>query len=392
MVTRGLARGAVDRIGGEPVSARMAQKAPIRHLDPTLLVTAVALVAFGAVMIFSATESKQVQAGLDPGFFLKRQLVYGAVATIVLVIASAVDYKHLRTAAAPLYMIGVAGLALVLTPLGTVTGGARRWFDLGFVTAQPSEIAKLGVIVALGALVARRKGEVRARDVSLCIAAVLLPMALIYLEPDLGTMVIFSALTGALLLVGGAKVRHFLLLLTLTVAATVAVLQMGLLEDYQIERITAFMDPTPNVRSEGYSPFQAKIAIASGGVNGKGIQDRNSQTSLDFIPEQHTDFIFTAVGEQLGFIGSSVLLVLFGLLIWRALRIAAMSRDLFGSLLASGIAAMWAFQVFVNIGMTVGIMPITGIPLPFISFGGSSLLTNFACVGLLHNIHMRRFL
>ena len=392
MATRDVSRGVVDRIGGEPVSARMAQKAPIRHVDPTLLIAAVALVAFGAVMIYSATESKQLQAGLDPGFFLKRQLVYGAVASVVLVVASAVDYKHLRPAAAPLYILGVAGLALVLTPLGTVTGGARRWFDLGFVTAQPSEIAKLGVVVACGALLARRKGEVRARDVALCIAAALLPMVLIYLEPDLGTMMIFSALTGALLLVGGAKVRHFLVLLALTVAAMVGVFQMGLLEDYQLERITAFMDPTPNVQSEGYSPFQAKIAIASGGVNGKGIQDRNSQTSLDFIPEQHTDFIFTAVGEQLGFIGSSVLLMLFGLLIWRALRIAAMSRDLFGSLLASGIAAMWAFQVFVNIGMTVGIMPITGIPLPFISFGGSSLLTNFACVGLLHNIHMRRFL
>ncbi|MDQ3751757.1 MAG: rod shape-determining protein RodA [Actinomycetota bacterium] len=392
MATRGVWQGAVDRIGGEPVSARMARKAPIRHVDPTLLIATVALVAFGAVMILSATESKQLQAGLDPAFFLKRQIVYAAVASVVLVIASAVDYKHLRTAAAPLYVAGVAGLALVLTPLGTVTGGARRWFNLGFITAQPSEMAKLGVIVALAALLAHRKGEVRARDVALCIAAVLAPMALIYLEPDLGTMMIFAALTGALLLIGGAKVRHFLVLLVLAAGATLAVLQMGLLEDYQLERITAFMDPTPNVQSEGYSPFQAKIAIASGGVKGKGIQDRNSQTSLDFVPEQHTDFIFTAVGEQLGFMGSSVLIVLFGLLIWRALRIAAMSRDLFGSLIASGIAAMWAFQVFVNIGMTVGIMPITGIPLPFISFGGSSLLTNFACVGLLHNIHMRRFL
>jgi rod shape determining protein RodA len=169
-------------------------------------------------------------------------------------------------------------------------------------------------------------------------------------------------------------------------------IQLDLIHDYQIERITAFMDANPNVQSEGYNLTQSKIAIASGGLRGKGLQAENTQTSLDFVPEQHTDFIFTAVGEQLGFVGSATLLGLFAFLIWRALRIAAMSRDLFGTLIAGAIAALWAFQVFVNMGMTMGIMPITGIPLPFMSFGGSSLMTNFIAVGLLLNIHMRRYL
>jgi rod shape determining protein RodA len=203
---------------------------------------------------------------------------------------------------------------------------------------------------------------------------------------------VFVVITGALLLVGGAKIRHFLALGALGLVGIVAILQLGLLQDYQLDRITAFLDPNPDVRSEAYNLTQATIAIASGGVRGKGLRQENTQTALDFVPEQHTDFIFTAVGEQLGFVGAATLLGLFALLIWRALRIAGMARDLFGTLIASGIACLWAFQLFVNVGMTMGIMPITGIPLPFISYGGSSLIANFVAVGLLLNIHMRRFL
>jgi rod shape determining protein RodA len=203
---------------------------------------------------------------------------------------------------------------------------------------------------------------------------------------------VFVALAGALLLIGGAKVRHFLALGALGVIGTLLVLQVGLIKDYQIERVTAFLDHNCDVRSECYNLRQSQIALGSGGVRGKGLRDDESQTSLDFVPEQHTDFIFTAVGEQLGFVGSATLLGLFAVLIWRALRIATLSRDLFGTIIAGGIAAVWAFQLFVNVGMTMGIMPITGIPLPFISAGGSSLLTNFAAVGLLLNVHMRRYL
>ena len=383
---------AVDRIGGEPISSRMARKAPARHIDFSLILGTVCLAVFGAVMIFSASGSKLEAAGADPATYLKRQIAYIVAGVAVLLVVILFDYRHLRGLAGVLFGGTLVALTLVLTPLGSVSKGAQRWIDLGFFQMQPSEIAKVVVVVAIAAYLAERRGEVRAVDVLICTALVMVPAVLIYLEPDLGTMMVFIALLAALLLVGGARLRHFFALGGFGLLGVLVVLQAGLLQQYQIDRITAFLDANPDVRSEAYNLAQSKIAIGSGGLRGNGLGEQSTQTTLDFVPEQHTDFIFTAVGEQLGFIGSATLLCLFALLIWRALRIASMSRDMFGMMLASGIAALWAFQVFVNVGMTMGIMPITGIPLPFISFGGSSLLTNFIAVGLLLNVHMRRFL
>jgi rod shape determining protein RodA len=388
----GLFGQAVDRIGGEPISSRMARKAPIRHLDPSLLLVTLALSVFGAIMVFSATASKQEEAGLDPSLFLKRQIAYAVAGSVALLVFSLFDYRHLKSLSAVLYGGTVVTLGLVLTGLGQVIGGARRWFDFGFFQVQPSEFAKVAVIVAVAAFLAERKGDVGGKDVLATLGIVALPAVLIFLEPDLGTMMVFVALTAVLLMLGGARLRHFLILGLVGIVVVIGAVKMGVIHDYQIERVTAFMDPNPDPQSEGYNLTQSKIAIASGGLRGKGLQADNTQTTLDFVPEQQTDFIFTAVGEQIGFLGSSVLLGLFAFLIWRALRIAMMSRDLFGTLIAGGVAAYWSFQVFVNVGMTMGIMPITGIPLPFISFGGSAMLTNFVAVALLLNIHMRRFL
>ncbi|MFP5352840.1 MAG: rod shape-determining protein RodA [Actinomycetota bacterium] len=383
---------AVDRIGGEPISARMARKAPIRHLDPTLLLVTMLLAAYGAVMVFSATANSQDASVLDPQLYVKRQIAYLVAGVVVLLVLSAFDYRHLRSFAPFIYGATIIGLVVVLTPLGDVQKGASRWIDLGAFQAQPSEMAKVAIIITLAALFAEKKGELRGLDVLIGLIVVAFPAVLIFLEPDLGTMMVFVAITGAMLLVGGAKLRHFLVLAAVCLLAIGAIIQFDVLHDYQKERITSFLDPNPDVRSYGYNLTQSKIAIGSGGFRGKGLDSENTQTSLDFVPEQHTDFIFTAVGEQLGFIGSATMLCLFAFLIWRALRIAAMSRDMFGALLATGAAALWSFQLFVNVGMTMGIMPITGIPLPFISYGGSSLITNFAAVGLLMNVHMRRFL
>ena len=411
---------AVDRIGGQPISARMARKAPIRHLDPTLLLVTLILTAYGAIMVLSITVHRELAPGTNPNLFLIRQVVFAIAGMVVLVAMSFVDYRHFRALAPFLYVATIVGLIVVLTPLGEVTGGARRWINFGAFQAQPSELAKVAVIVVLAAYLSERKGDVRAIDVLFCCMAVAVPGALIYLEPDLGTMMVFVAFTAGLFLVGGAKIRHFLALALVGIVAIVVVMQAGLLRDYQLQRITAFLDPQPDVQSVGYNLVQAKIAIASGGIRGKGMElepdpqrrrsspwglpgsvapgagavptTEQTQTALDFVPEQHTDFVFTAVGEQLGFMGSATLLALFAFLIWRAVRIAAMSKDMFGTLLATGVASLWAFQLFVNVGMTMGIMPITGIPLPFISYGGSSLITNFIAVGLLLNVHMRRFL
>ena len=383
---------AVDRIGGEPISARMARKAPIRHLDPTLLLMTLALSAYGALMIFSSTASKQEAAGGDPAMFMKRQIAYIVAGVVALLVVSFFDYRHVRALAPVIYGVTVLALILVLTPLGDVQNNARSWFNFGLFQIQPSEFAKLALIVAMSAWMAERKGDMRWLDLAFCLGMMVVLSALIFVEPDLGGTMVIVAIFFVMLLVGGAKLRHFVALGLVGTVAIVGALQMDVIEDYQIERITAFLDPDPDVRSEGYNLTQAKIAIASGGLRGKGVGSENTQTDLDFVPEQHTDFIFTAVGEQLGFVGGAALLGLFAILIWRSLRIAAMARDTFGTLVAAGIAGMWACQLFVNVGMTMGIMPITGLPLPFVSFGGSGLLMNFMAVGLLLNIHMRRFL
>ncbi|MDQ4058559.1 MAG: rod shape-determining protein RodA, partial [Actinomycetota bacterium] len=291
-----------------------------------------------------------------------------------------------------IYGVTFLALVLVLTPLGDVQNNARSWFNFGLFQIQPSEFAKLSLIVSMGAWLAERKGDVRWMDLGACTALAVVLSALVFIEPDLGGTMVMVGIFFVMLLVGGARLRHFLALGLIGALAVIGALRMDLVEPYQVERITAFLDSNPDVRSEGYNLTQAKIAIASGGLRGKGVGSENTQTDLDFVPEQHTDFIFTAVGEQLGFVGGAALLGLFAILIWRALRIAALSRDVFGTLAAAGIAGMWGFQLFVNVGMTMGIMPITGLPLPFVSFGGSGLLMNFMAVGLLLNIHMRRFL
>jgi rod shape determining protein RodA len=403
---------AVDRIGGQPITARMRRKAPIRHVDPMLVLVTLILAGYGAVMVLSSTIQQQFDAGLDPNSYVKRQVAFVVAGLLGLLIVSIFDYRVVRDLAPILYGATVLCLILVLTPLGDTAKGAARWINLGAFQMQPSELGKIAVIVTVAAYLAERKSDLHARDIAAVCGLVLIPGALIFLEPDLGSMMVYTAITGALLLVGGAKLRHFLSLAVLGAIAIFMAFQLDLLKPYQLDRLGSFVDPNPDVQSSGYNLVQSKIAIGSGGIRGKGLQttacpprtqlarqgdDPNlgcadTQTALDFVPEQHTDFIFTAVGEQLGFIGSATLLGLFALLIWRALRIAAMSRDMFGALVAAGIAGLWAFQLFVNVGMTMGIMPITGIPLPFISYGGSSLITNSIAVGLLLNIHMRRFI
>ena len=392
MRVEGLFGQAVDRIGGQPVTARMARKAPIRHLDPSLLLITVMLAGFGAMMIFSATASKQKDAGLDPGTFMKRQVIYALVGALALIAISSFDYRSLKGLSIAIYGFTLVGLVLVLTPLSTPVSGATRWIDLGSFQIQPSEFAKIATILVVAAYLSERKEDISARDIAISCGIVAVPSALVFLEPDLGTMMVFVALLGALFLVAGAKLRHFATLGALGLVGLIVAIQAGLIQDYQIDRIALFLDPNPDPMTEGYNLTQAKLAIASGGLRGTGLDQGTNLTTLDYVPEQHTDFIFTAVGEQLGFIGAATMLGLFALLIWRALRISAMARDTYGTLIAAGIAALWAFQLFVNVGMTMGIMPITGIPLPFISYGGSSTMMNFIAVGLLHSIHMRRFL
>src|ERR687892_205072 len=261
--------------------------------------------------------------------------------------------------------------------------------DPGFYLKKQIAFLMLGVVAMLAAYLSEVR-EVRLEHVWRAAGIAAAPIALIFLQPDVGTMMVFAAVLIASLVVAGARLRHIVILLGVAVFGAIIAFHLGIVKEYQIARLRSFLDPAADPLVAGYNLQQAEIAIGSGGLFGRGYLN-GTQTNLDFVPEQHTDFVFTVVGEELGFVGAILLLALFAVLLWRGFRIALLSRDTFGTLLATGIVTMLAFQVVVNVGMTMGIMPVTGIPLPLVSYGGTSMLTNWAAVGLLLNVHMRRF-
>jgi rod shape determining protein RodA len=382
--------GRVERIGRRALPRpSWVAKIPWRAVDVPLVLATLALTVFGNLVVYSASAPDLERRGLDPRGLLDKQLVaslLGVAAMLVLIVMGA---RWLRSLAPLAYGAGVFGLLLVLSPLGAHIKGAQRWINLGSFQLQPSELAKLGVIVALAAFLARARGYPRLIDVGKAIAIVSVPAGLIYFQPDLGTMLVLLAVLFAMLVVAGTRARVITGLVLAGTVVVAGVFTLDLLEDYQKARITAFLDDTADPLGANYNLTQARIAVGSGQLTGKGLFS-GTQTNLDFVPEVHTDFIFTAVGEQLGFLGSIALLSLFSFYLWRAVRIALGARDLFGTLLASGVAAMTAFQVFINIGMTIGISPITGIPLPFVSYGGTAMVTAYLATGLLLSVQLRR--
>jgi rod shape determining protein RodA len=368
----------------------MSERRPLRHLDPVLLVAVLALGIVGLVTIYSATHASLVAQRIDPGFYLKKQLTFVTLGIVVILVAASFDYRFAKVYAGIVYVASLALLVLVRTPLGTTIRGSQRWFQLFGFQLAPSEFAKLALVAMLAAFLSElRSSDLSLRDLYRATAIAASPGLLVFLQPDLGTSIVMVAILVGILVVAGARPRHLGVLALTAVVLFFGTLQLGLVKDYQIARLTAFFDPQNDPQRSDYNRNQAEIAIGSGGLFGRGYL-KGTQTNLDFVPEQHTDFIFTVVGEEFGFVGAIFVLMLFALLIWRAVRIALLAKDPFGTYLAAGIASMLAIQVFVNVGMTLGIMPITGIPLPFVSYGGSSFLTNCAAVGLLLNVHMRR--
>ena len=351
-----------------------------------LLLGVLAIAALGVLMVYSASRN----LGSDEAYFLRRQAVFSLIGVGVMGLVASVDYRIARDFAPMIYAVLVAALVLVLSPLGSNSRGAQAWFQVGGFQLQPSEPAKVGLIICIAAYAAHHRGDLNGRRMLGALGLAAVPMALIELQPDLGTMLVFAAILFATLLVAGARPRHMALLGLAGVVAVVAVFQLGLLKDYQRDRLGAFLNPTENTRQSAYNLNQSKIAIANGGLTGKGLF-QGSQTKLAYVPEQHTDFIFTVVGEELGLAGSGLLVALFALVVWRTWRAAALAKDLCGTVICIGVLAMLVFQVFENVGMTMGIMPITGIPLPFMSYGGSATIAAFAAVGLVLNVHMRRF-
>ncbi|HEX2025192.1 MAG TPA: rod shape-determining protein RodA [Actinomycetota bacterium] len=361
----------------------------LRHVDPTLIVTAAVLAVYGLFMVYSATNQSLLTLGEDPGFYLKRQLTFLMLGVIAMIVAATFDYRLVKVYAPIIYGVSLLALLVVLTPLGDETAGAQRWITLFGFQFQPSELAKLSVVAMLAAYLSELR-EVRLENVWRAAFIAGGPMVLIFAQPDIGTMMVFAAALITLLVVAGARARHIAILIGMAIFGAIIAFNLGIVKDYQIDRLRSFLDPAADPLRAGYNLQQAQIAIGAGGLFGRGYLN-GTQTNLDFVPEQHTDFVFTVVGEELGFMGAIGLLALFAVLLWRGFRTALMSRDAFGTLLAMGIVGMLAFQVFVNVGMTMGIMPVTGIPLPLVSYGGTSMVVNWAAVGLLLNVHMRRF-
>jgi rod shape determining protein RodA len=383
--------GASVREFREDARAEPGLSLAILRIDPLLLLGTLGLVAAGIYVIGTATDT---DIPGNPHYYVIRQGVYCGVGLLLMFILARFDYSRLRE-----WRIGIYGLmiALILFTLavGTATRGSKRWINFPFFNFQPSELGKVFLTLALAGFLVdrtRRLGE-RETTARIMLLAVL-PAMLVIVQPDLGSGFVYITIAVALLFIAGTKWTHFALLGGLATAAVVAVLVAGpalgthVLKDYQVQRLTAFVHPSDNPRDQGYQLKQSITAVGSGEKTGRGASGA-TQTKLDFLPEHHTDFIFSVVGEEFGFVGAAAVLSLYALLIWRGLRILTMSKNLYGSLVAGGIVAMLMFQVFVNVGMTVGIMPITGVPLPLMSYGGSSVIVTLLALGLLQSIHVQ---
>lgn len=360
----------------------------LRDFDPLLLLSALGLVALGSLLIYSGslTQFGPPEAS-DLSHPVVRQAIFAGVGLLVALMLARMDYLLLGTLSIGMYIAAVAVLVFVLA-LGEATYGSRRWIEIGGTQVQPSEIAKLVVIIALAKYLSDRQEAMRSlRVLLLSLAIAALPAALVLTQPDLGSAVIFAAIWLGMVMVAGARWRHLLGLITVF-AISVPFVLMTLVQDYQRDRISFWLEPESDPTGGGFQALQNEIAIGSGGILGKGIAE-GSQTQLDYLRTETTDFVFSVLGEELGFVGALVLFGLFIVLLWRGLRVAEMSRDPFGRLLATGVVVFVLLQTFINVGVNVGILPVTGIPLPFVSQGGSSLITLFIAIGILESIALR---
>ena len=365
------------------------QESPLRHLDPFLFGAPALLAALGTLMVYASTRNKLEAQHLDPLYFVKRQIIAITVGVVVMIVLMFIDYRRLRE----LSLLGYGATILMLLAVlkvGASVKGAQARFDIGPFQLQPGEFAKIFLTLVLAAYCTRHRGEMSARRLIVAILISAVPLGLIILQPDLGTDVVLMSMVFTMIMMAGARARHLVVLLLLGLTVTVGAVQAGVLEKYQIDRITSFQNLDATKQGTGYNQKQSILTVGSGGLTGKGLFS-GSQTNGAQVPEQHTDFIFTVVGEEFGFVGSALVLALFAMIVWRTSRAARLAQDPFGSLCCMGVLAMFVAQVFENVGMATGIMPVTGIPLPFMSYGGSSVIVSFACIGLVGNVRMRRF-
>ena len=367
-----------------------ARNSVLRHMDWLLVLAVTGLSAIGIVLVWSATQPSLLAAGLDPHTYLKKQLLWVVIGLFLMVAISFADTRQIRSWTPFVYGATVLGLLAVLSPVGRDNGGAHAWISLpGGFQVEPSEFAKVALVLSVATVLSSwRGGTPGLRSVLLALACAAPLMALVVIEPALGVALVLSVTAATMIVVSGAKLRILAALAATLGLVIFAAGGLHLLKSYQLTRFTSFLHPSADLSGAGYNAAQAKIAVGSGGMFGTGLF-HGQLVAGNFVPAQQTDFIFTVAGEELGFVGAIVIVFLLGVVIVRALRIAARADDLFGLLVASGIAIWFAFQSFVNIGMTIGITPITGLPLPFISYGGSAIFADMIAIGLLQSVHRR---
>jgi rod shape determining protein RodA len=382
----------VSRLLGDGRRARSFRN-NIAGYDKQLNFAVGALLLIGTLLVWAATRQWFASQGLDPQYYVKRHVLNIIIGLLLSYGTTLIDYRLLRAYTPFVWGIGVLGLVAVLIPgIGSTINGAKSWISFpGGFTLQPAELAKIAVIIGMAMLLAETRDKDSApthKDVLKSLAVALVPMALIMLEPDLGEALIISAAVIAIIGVSGAPSRWVVGLLLVGVLTGLVAVKAGVIHEYQVKRLQSFVNPSADPQQSGYQLRQSRITIGSGGIIGRGLFN-GPQTNGRFVPEQQTDFIFTVAGEETGFLGSGFILLLFGLFFVRAFAIASRTTDIFGRLVCIGVIAWFAFQTFENIGMTMGLMPMTGVPLPFMSYGGSSMFANLVGLGLLQSVHLR---
>ncbi|MCX6443210.1 MAG: rod shape-determining protein RodA [Actinobacteria bacterium] len=372
---------------------RRSRQSLVHGFDPVLTAVVGLLLFIGTLLVWAATRDWYARNGLDGQYYLKRHIINIMIGLVLAYGTTVIDYRLLRAYTPFLWGAGVLGLGIVLIPgLGSEVNGAKAWIALpGGFQIQPAELAKIAIIIGMSMILSERShdsdgptsGEVLQ---SLAVAAI--PVLLIILQPDMGTILIISAAVVTIIAVSGAPSRWVTALLVIAVLGGFVAVKAGVISEYQVNRLQTFVDPNADTQGAGYQLRQARITVGSGGLIGTGLFD-GPQTNGRFVPEQQTDFIFTVAGEELGFLGSGAILILYLILLMRGFSIARRTNDPFGRLVCTGVIAWFAFQIFENIGMTLGLMPMTGVPLPFISYGGSSMFATLIGIGLLQNVHAR---
>lgn len=377
----------------QSIRYRRASRIDFRNFDNLLNFAVIGLLLIGTLLVYAGTREWFRSYDLDPEYYLKRHTLNILIGSLLAYGTTLIDYRLLRAYTPIIWLVAVIGLVIVLIPgLGSEINGARAWIALpGGFQIQPAELAKIAIIVGIAMILADRDNaqeDPTDLDVLKALAIAAVPVLLIVAQPDLGTVLIICAAILAMIGASGAPSRWVVGLLILAIVGIFTAVQTGAVSQYQIARLQSFVDPSADPQSTGYQLRQSRITIGSGGILGKGLFN-GPQTNGRFVPEQQTDFIFTVAGEELGFIGCSVILALYLLFFIRAFAICRRSSDLFGRLVCIGVIAWFSFQAFENIGMTMGLMPMTGVPLPFLSYGGSSMFANLIGVGLLQNVHSR---